>query len=49
MGWDELGDWIDIYIYIYTYIYTTMYIIGFPSGSVVKNLPADPGDAGSVP
>ena len=22
---------------------------GFPSGSVVKNLPADAGDAGSVP
>ena len=26
-----------------------MYIIGFPGGSVVKNLPANAGNAGSAP
>ena len=25
------------------------YIIGFPGGTVVKNLPANAGDAGSIP
>ena len=26
-----------------------MYIIGYPGASVVKNLPANAGDAGSIP
>ena len=25
------------------------YVVGFPGGSVVKNLPANAGDAGSIP
>ena len=27
----------------------TNYLMGFPGGSVVKNLPANAGDAGSIP
>ena len=38
------------YIYIYIYIYTNTHMYkGFPGGSVVKNLPANAGDRGSVP
>ena len=37
-------------VYIYMYIYTyTKYISGFPGGPVVKNLPADAGNTGSIP
>ena len=36
-----------VYIYIYIYIYVL--IQGFPGGSVVKNLPANAGDAVSIP
>ena len=39
--WDELGDW-DWHIYI------TMYKMGFQGGAVVKNPPANTGDAGDV-
>ena len=44
-----------VYIYthththIYIYIYTHTHIPGFPGNSVVKNLPANAGDAGSIP
>ena len=30
-------------------LYTTAYKIGFPGGSLVKNLPANTGDSGSTP
>ena len=33
-------------IFLYTFL---LYIFGFPGGSVVKNLPANAGDAGSIP
>ena len=33
----------------YKGLYTTVYKIGFPGGSVVKNLPANTGDSGSIP
>ena len=33
-------------IFFYTFL---LYIFGFPGGSVVKNLPANAGEAGSVP
>ena len=43
------------YIYIYTHIYICMYIhiythicMGFPGGTVVKNLLANAGDTGDV-
>ena len=35
-----------VYIYVYVYIYVCG---GFPGSSVVKNLPANAGDPGSVP
>ena len=43
-----------VYIYIYTHTYTYTYLcvyicMGFPGGSVIKNLPATAGAAGSVP
>ena len=42
-GRDELGDWNG-------HIYTTIYKIkDVPGGSVVKKLPANVGDTGSVP
>ena len=34
------------YIFIYP---GSMLIMGFPHGSVVKNLPANAGDVGSIP
>ena len=38
------------YIYTHTHIYTHMYVyIGFPGGSVVKNLLANAGNEGSIP
>ena len=36
-----------IYIYIYLFIYL-LQCIGFPGGSVVKNLPANAGDSGDM-
>ena len=39
-----------IYIYTHTYIYSLcIHIMGFPGGSEVKNLPANAGEAGSIP
>ena len=41
---------IHIYICTYIHIYTHTHIhMGFPAGSVVKNLPANPGDMGFIP
>ena len=37
-----------IYSYKCTYLYTYIYLLGFPGGSVVKNPPANSGDAGSI-
>ena len=39
-----------MYIYTYIYIHTHTHIhMGFPGGSVVKNLHANPGDMGFIP
>ena len=49
-GWKRM--WKIIYSdYVYIYIYSCVYIHtwGFPDGSVVKNLPANAGDPGSIP
>ena len=37
-----------MYIYMYMYIYIYVYM-GFSGSSVIKNLPADAGDAGLIP
>ena len=37
-----------IYSYKCTYLYTYIYLLGFPGGSMVKNPPANSGDAGSI-
>ena len=37
-----------MYTYIYVSIHTHIYV-DFPSGSAVKNLPANAGDTGSIP
>ena len=39
----KLYDWQYIYFYFY------LHVLGFPGSSVVKNLPANAGDASSVP
>ena len=36
-----------IYIHVCIYIYMNIYM-GFPGGSVVKNLPANAGDVGLI-
>ena len=33
------------FCYIYIYIYNIHLVLGFPGGTVVKNLPANTGDA----
>ena len=38
-----------IHTHTYTHIYTCVYNMGFSGGSVLKNLPANVGDAGSIP
>ena len=38
-----------IHTHTHTHIYTCVYNMGFSGGSVLKNLPANVGDAGSIP
>ena len=38
-----------VFNYEVTFFYLKMYEMGFPDGSVVKNLPANAGDTGSIP
>ena len=33
----------------HTHTYWLIYVLGFPNGSVVKNLPVNAGDTGSIP
>ena len=37
-----------MYVYMYVYIYYLFTYLGFPGGSVVKNLPANAEDTGSL-
>ena len=37
-----------MYVYMYIYIYYLFTYLGFPGGSVVKNLPANAEDTGSL-
>ena len=36
-------------VYVYIYIYGSILKLGFPGGSMVKNPPANAGNAGSIP
>ena len=44
----QIGVWITTYINI-CLLYASVHFCGFPGGSVVKNLPTNAGDAGSIP
>jgi len=38
-----------ISFYSFPYVDIVLILLGFPSGSVIKNLPVNAGDAGSIP
>ena len=47
----DTTEWLHSQTYIYIYIYISIYIYsgGIPGGAVVKNPPANAGDAGLIP